>query len=113
MVTELAKSQTTVSASTYNSADAVVATAGAITLTRFGDPPIDVVISGSMTLQDIAEAVNAAPNSPVSAAVVQVSPGQYRLVLTGRSTGAANAFTVSFSTPLVGRRRTDVHRHRY
>jgi flagellar hook-associated protein 2 len=102
VVTELAKSQTTVSASTYNSADAVVATAGAITLTRFGDPPIDVVISGSMTLQDIAEAVNAAPNSPVSAAVVQVSPGQYRLVLTGRSTGAANAFTVSFSTPLSG-----------
>jgi flagellar hook-associated protein 2 len=102
VVTELARSQTTVSSSTYNSPDAVVATAGAITLTRFGHPPIDVVISGSMTLEDIAAALNAAPNSPVSASVVQVSPGEYRLVLTGRSTGAANAFTIGFSQPLAG-----------
>jgi flagellar hook-associated protein 2 len=31
----------------------------------------------------------------VNAAVVQAAPGQYRLVLTGRSTGSANAFTLT------------------
>jgi flagellar hook-associated protein 2 len=101
-VSELARAQVLVSDSTYDSLDAVVATGGVISLARFGDPPIDVVISGSMTLEDLADAINNDPDAPVSASVVQVAPGQYRLVLTGRSTGAANAFTVSFSTPLTG-----------
>ena len=55
-----------------------------------------------MTLKDIATAINNSPGAPVSAAVVQVTPGQFRLVLTGRATGADNAFTVGFSTPLCG-----------
>jgi len=55
-----------------------------------------------MTLKGLADAINRATNSPVNASVVQVSPGQYRLVLTGRSTGLANGFTVSLSTPLAG-----------
>ena len=102
VVTSLAKSQVLVSETSYAGLDDVVATSGVISLARFGDPPIDVVISGSMTLEDLAEAINLAPDSPVNASVVQVSPGQYRLVLTGRATGTANAFTVEFSTSLAG-----------
>lgn len=102
VVTELARAQTLSSSTTYASADAVVATAGAISLASLGDPPVNVVFSGSMTLEDLAEAINATPNSPVTASVVQVSPGQYRLVLTGRATGTDNAFTANFSTPLSG-----------
>jgi flagellar hook-associated protein 2 len=48
-----------------------------------------------MSVQDFANAINAQANSPVSASVVQTAPGQYRLVLTGRSSGSANAFTVT------------------
>lgn len=102
VVSTLARSQVLASTSTYNSLDTVIATSGVISLARFGDPPIDVAVTGSMTLQDIAEAINNAPDAPVSASVVQVTPGQYRLVLTGRATGTANGFSVQFSTPLAG-----------
>ena len=102
VVSDLARAQVLVSSSSYDSLDDVVATSGVITLAKFGDPPIDVVISGSMTLEELAEAINSDTDSPVTASVVQVSPGQYRLVLTGRASGAANAFTVQFSSPLGG-----------
>jgi flagellar hook-associated protein 2 len=102
VVSDLARAQVLASSSTYASPDTVVATSGAISLARFGDPPVDVVISGSMTLEDIAEAINNNPEAPVSASVVQVTPGQYRLVLTGRATGTSNAFTAQLSSPLLG-----------
>jgi flagellar hook-associated protein 2 len=102
VVSSLARSQVTVSQSTYASLDDVVATAGVVTLAQFSQPPIDIPITGAMTLEDLADAINQQSNSPVSASVVQVAPGQYRLVLTGRSTGSANGFTVGFSTPLSG-----------
>lgn len=102
VVSELARAQVTQSESSYASANDVVATSGAVNLARFGDPPVDVVITGSMTLQQLATAINEHPDSPVNASVVQVSPGQYKLVLTGRSPGTANGFTVSFSPPLTG-----------
>jgi len=56
-------------------------------------PP--TAITGSMTVRQLADAINADSTSPVTAAVVQAAPGQYRLVLTGRSAGSANAFTVT------------------
>jgi flagellar hook-associated protein 2 len=102
VVSELARAQVTTSSSTYSSLDTIIATSGAISLARVGDPPIEITVTGAMTLQDLAEAINAAQGSPVSASIVQVTPGQYRLVLTGRSTGTANAFTASFSTPVTG-----------
>ena len=102
VVSELAHAQVMQSSTTYTSVDAVVATSGVISLARLNDPPIDIPISGGMTLEGLADAINRASNSPFNASVVQVSPGQYRLVLTGRSTGIANGFTVSTSTPLSG-----------
>lgn len=102
VVSELARAQVTTSQTSYGSANDVVATAGVIAMARFGDPPIDIPLTGPMTLQDVADAVNSTANAPATATVVQVAPGEYRLVLTGRASGADNAFTVGFSTALSG-----------
>jgi flagellar hook-associated protein 2 len=102
VVSALARAQVTTTASTYSTLDEVIATSGVVTLAQFSQPPIDIPITGATTLQDLADAINQQPNSPVNASIVQVSPGQYRLVLTGRATGVDNGFTVSLSTPLAG-----------
>jgi len=102
VVSQLAHAQVMQSQTTYPSLDTVIATSGVISLARLNDPPIDIPITSGMSLKGLADAVNRASNSPVNASVVQVSPGQYRLVLTGRSTGLANGFTVSMSDPLSG-----------
>lgn len=101
-VTQLARAQVTASSSTYASVDDIVATSGVVSLARFSQPPIDIAVTGAMSLKDLAAAINNSPDAPVTASVVQVTPGQYRLVLTGRATGADNGFTVGFSTPLAG-----------
>lgn len=101
-VTELAQAQVIASNTTYGSVDDVVATSGVVSLTRLSQPPVNIGVTAGMTLRQLADAINSAPDAPVTASVVQVSPGQYRLVLTGRSTGAENAFTVSFPTALSG-----------
>jgi flagellar hook-associated protein 2 len=100
VVSDLARAQVLGSENTYDSVNAVVATSGAISLARLGDPPIDIPITGGMTIQDLADAINGAQGSPVNASVVRVAPGQYRLVLTGRMSGLANGFTVT--TTLAG-----------
>ena len=102
VVSELAHAQVMQSETAYTSLDAIVATSGVISLARLNDPPIEIPITGGMTLKGLADAINRSSNSPVNASVVQVSPGQYRLVLTGRSTGVANGFTVSMPTALGG-----------
>ena len=97
VVNELAKAQVTTSTSTYASLDDVVATSGTLSLLKSGNPPVDIVVTGSMTVKQLADAINANSNAPVAASVVQAAPGQYRLVLTGKSTGTANAFTMTSS----------------
>jgi flagellar hook-associated protein 2 len=94
LVTARAKAQVTASSSTAAAAD-VVATSGTLQLLAVGQPPINIVVTSAMTLQQVADAINSTPGAPVTATVVQVSPGSYRLVLTGRQTGIDNAFTVS------------------
>jgi flagellar hook-associated protein 2 len=101
-VTELAQAQVIASTTTYDSVDDVVATSGVVSLTRLSQPPVNIAVTAGMTLRQLADAINSAPDAPVTASLVQVSPGQYRLVLTGKSTGADNAFTVSFPTALSG-----------
>jgi len=98
VVTELARSQVMASTTTYSSPDEVIATGGNLNVALFGNPPVQIppaAIAGSMTVRQLADAINAQTNSPVNASVVQAAPGQYRLVLTGRNSGAANAFTVT------------------
>ena len=98
VVSELARAQVMASTTTYASPDEVIATGGSLSVALYGNPPVNIppsAITGSMSVRQLADAINADANSPVNAAVVQAAPGQYRLVLTGRSTGSANAFTVS------------------
>ena len=98
-VTELARAQVTASTTTYASPDEV---------DRHRWQPghrADWIptgqhspngVAGTMTVRQLADAINADTNSPVSASVVQAAPGEYRLVLTGRN-WSANAFTVTSS----------------
>ncbi len=98
VVSELARAQVMASTTTYASPDDVVATGGSLSIALYGNPPVNIpptALTGSMTVRQLADAINADSTSPVTAAVVQAAPGQYRLVLTGRSTGSANAFTLT------------------
>lgn len=95
VVSQLARAQVTASVSTYDSVDAVVGSSGTLSLLRTNQPPVEIELSGSMTLKQLADAINARSDSPVAASVVQAAPGSYQLVLTGRSTGTDNAFTMT------------------
>ena len=76
-----------------------IATGGSLSVALFGNPPVQDSAGrrspASMSVRQLADAINAQANSPVNASVVQAAPGQYRLVLTGRNSGTANAFTVT------------------
>lgn len=95
VVSELARAQVLTSTSTYAALTTEVATGGTLTLTPTTGDPVTITLSGSTTLQGLADKVNAETDSPVSASVVQSAPGTYRLMLTGKETGTANAFTVT------------------
>jgi flagellar hook-associated protein 2 len=98
VVSELARPQVMASTTTYTSPDQAIATGGGIMVALLGNPPVQIppgALTGSMSVRQFADAINAQANSPVTASVVQAAPGQYRLVLTGRNGGTANAFTVN------------------
>jgi len=98
VVSQLARAQVMASTTTYSSPDQAIATGGSISVALFGNPPVQIpptALSGSMSVRQFADSINAQANSPVNASVVQAAPGQYRLVLTGRNAGTANAFTVT------------------
>jgi flagellar hook-associated protein 2 len=100
VVSQLARAQVMASTTTYTSPDQVIATGGSINVALLGNPPVQIpptALTGSMTVRQFADAINAQADSPVTASVVQAAPGQYRLVLTGRNSGTDNAFTVTSS----------------
>ena len=91
VVNELARAQVTASASTAPDADTtVIATGGTLTL---GTQTI--TISSSVTLKQLSDAINANADAPARASVVQSGTSSFQLVLTSKSTGAANAFTIA------------------
>ena len=95
VVTELAKAQVTSSNTEFTSLTQVVGTSGTVTLTPSGGGAATVIdLSPSMTVQQLADAINAEEDSPASATVVQTAPGKYKLVLSGHETGTTNAFTL-------------------
>lgn len=91
VVSELARAQVTASATTAPDADSTVVASGG-TLTIGG---VTVTLAGAVTLRGLADAINATSNPPARAAVVQSGPGAYRLVLSAKDTGQANAFTIT------------------
>jgi flagellar hook-associated protein 2 len=91
VVNARAKAQVTASTSTATE-NQVVTTGGTLSLLVGNQPPVNIVAAGNMTLRQVAEAINDA-DAGVSASVVQVTPGNYRLVLTANETGTENAFT--------------------
>jgi len=91
VVTQRAKAQVTASTSTHT-ADEIVTTGGTLTLLVGNQPPVAITASGNMTLRQLADKINEA-DAGVQASVVQVTPGNYRLVLTSAQTGTANGFT--------------------
>jgi len=96
-VQALAQSNT-ISSAAYSSASAVVGNGG-VTLSA-GGSSFTVQLSGSNdTLQDLANAINSAPNnSGVSASIITSTDGAH-LVLSSTETGTANQ--VSVSSPLL------------
>lgn len=91
VVQQLAKAQVTASASAAPDANTtVVATGGSITIGG-----ATVTLSGSVTLQQLANAINGTAGTGVTASVVQSGASAFRLVLTGQATGASNAFTIT------------------
>lgn len=90
-VNDLARAQVTVSSTFAPDTDTtIVATGGSLTI---GSEQVN--ISGPVTLQQLAATINADANSPASASIIATEPGQYRLVLTSKNSGQANAFTIS------------------
>ena len=90
VVNQLARSQVTVTNGSTPDADTTIVASGG-TLTIGGTA---VTLSGDVTLQGLAEAINGTTDIGVTASVVR-SGSAYQLVLTGKATGAAHAFTVS------------------
>ena len=95
VVSSLARRQVTASMSTYTSTDAIVATGGALTLTGADGKSTTIPVGATMTVKELVNAINSAQDAPVTASLVQSTPGSWQIVLTGRHTGSANAFTVS------------------
>ena len=93
VVQELARAQVTTSSSLHDDTDTTaVATGGSIVIGG-----VTVSLTGSVTLQGLADAINKDDGVGVRASIVSPSNGKYQLVLTGKDTGVANGFTIDAS----------------
>jgi flagellar hook-associated protein 2 len=93
VVDQLARAQVTTSTTTYADKDTTKVAAGTLRFTTSAGA-VDVALSGDVTLQGLADAINAQTASPVVASIVRTAAGRYQLMLTGRDTGQSNTFTV-------------------
>jgi flagellar hook-associated protein 2 len=95
VVSSLARRQVIASTSNYDSVDDVVATGGTLTLTGLDGTTTTITVGALMTVKELVAAINAADDAPVTASLVQSTPGNYQIVLTGRHSGSANGFNVA------------------
>ena len=90
VVSSLARAQVTGTSSTHaDRGTTTVANGGTLTIGG-----VNVILSGAVTLDGLADAINTTANIGVSASVVQ-NGGNFQLVLTGKETGAANTFAIT------------------
>lgn len=93
IVDELARAQVTPSSTAAPDKDtSPVVNAGAVTI---GGKV--VTVSSASTLQQFADTINNTTDIGVTASIVQTTGG-FKLVLTGKNTGAANAFAITDNT---------------
>ena len=91
VVQNLARAQVTASATTMADPDTTIAaTGGSLTIGA-----VVVTLAGPVTLEELAAAINDAADVEVSASVLRSGTNAYRLVLTGKDTGAEAAYTVT------------------
>jgi flagellar hook-associated protein 2 len=94
VVSALAKQQVTRSTTTFLNPDVQVATGGTLVLRDGLGNDTVITVTGPLTVAELADEINSNQAAPVSASVVQTSPGTYQLVFTGKLTGSANGFSV-------------------
>jgi flagellar hook-associated protein 2 len=92
-VDKLAAAHTVVSANAVAATSAIVASGGSLTIKDKDGNQKAVVSVGSGSLSDVVSAINSS-DAGLRASAVQTSPGQYRLQVSGKSSGAASEFTV-------------------
>jgi flagellar hook-associated protein 2 len=71
--------------------------AGRISISYSSGTPqtLNIDVTATSTLQDVANSINADTSGPVAAAIVKNGAGDDRLVLSARKTGSASDFTVT------------------
>ena len=94
-VTQLAKSQVTSSANGYSTTTDLAANGGTISFTINGTTTADIAITADTTLLGLKDAINN-QGSGVVASVVNDGTN-YKLVVSSRSTGQTNGFTINNS----------------
>src|SRR2546422_1525160 len=94
-ITDLAKGQTTSSATGYAAATNTAADGGSISFTIGGQTTQAITISAGTTLTQLKDQINS-QNSGVSASIVNDGTG-YKLVISSRQTGLSNGFTINNS----------------
>lgn len=98
-VSQLAQAQTLTTAKTQSDNKTAIATADStITIQQGGDKkPVTINISAeNSSLTGIRDAINKA-DAGVSASIINVGNGEYRLSITSKDTGKDNAMTISVS----------------
>jgi flagellar hook-associated protein 2 len=103
VVTAIAKAQVTVSQTSFASVDDTVAASGTFVIAGpDAESTVEVQIDAATTLSQLVSRINDSAQSPVVASVVRVAADDYRLVLTGKSTGGAHSFTYEVTNVLGG-----------
>ena len=92
-VTALAKAQVTSSTNGYSAATSVAATGGSLSFTIDGATTTPIAVTSSTTLTELKTAINN-QNSGVFASIVNDGTN-YKLVISSRSTGQSNGFTIN------------------
>ncbi|WP_061709557.1 flagellar filament capping protein FliD [Pseudenterobacter timonensis] len=98
-ISQLAQAQTLTTGTTQKDSKATIATSDSkITIQQGGDKkPVTIDISAAnSSLNGIRDAINKA-DAGVTASIINVGNGEYRLSITSKETGAANAMTISVS----------------